>query len=511
MKAIFTPFKVGVVVLGGLVAFFWMFGMVREGIDDDASSYRVYAVFKDASGLASKSRVVIAGINVGQIDSVELAGDQAKVWIKVNTPLKSDARVAKKQASLLGEYYLQLTPGYTGTPLKDGDAIPNIDYDVAPADLINELKGITKNVEEITASIKKVVSGKEGEERLVAILANIDKTVAEVKRAVVDNGPKVDQVVDNVVLVTKEARSFVKDFRTDARKIMADAKAVAADAKAVTAGVRQFMAPEAEEAVAAAPGSDGKARPANVRDAVAHLESALKNLDGTMERANSIAAKIDEGKGSIGRLVNDDRLVESVSDLVDEGSRFVRRLTRLQFVVAMRAEYYLSLGSVKNYLELRLQPRPDKYYMLSLVDDPRGSSSVTETVTSTSDSSEDPVIREQRTVTEDRFRLSLQFAKRIYMFTGRIGLIENTGGVGLDVHFFDDSLKISADLFAFDANVWPRLRLDAMYTFFTHLFIAAGIDEVLNSEVTDAFVSIGLTFNDEDLKAILTTAPTPSL
>ena len=97
------------------------------------------------------------------------------------------------------------------------------------------------------------------------------------------------------------------------------------------------------------------------------------------------------------------------------------------------------------------------------------------------------------------------------MFTGRIGLIENTGGVGLDVHFFDDSLKISADLFAFDANVWPRLRLDAMYTFFTHLFIAAGIDEVLNSEVTDAFVSIGLTFNDEDLKAILTTAPTPSL
>ena len=509
--AIFTPFKVGVVVLGGLVAFFWMFGMVREGIDDDASSYRVYAVFKDASGLASKSRVVIAGINVGQIDSVELAGDQAKVWIKVNTPLKSDARVAKKQASLLGEYYLQLTPGYTGTPLKDGDAIPNIDYDVAPADLINELKGITKNVEEITASIKKVVSGKEGEERLVAILANIDKTVAEVKRAVVDNGPKVDQVVDNVVLVTKEARSFVKDFRTDARKIMADAKAVAADAKAVTAGVRQFMAPEAEEAVAAAPGSDGKARPANVRDAVAHLESALKNLDGTMERANSIAAKIDEGKGSIGRLVNDDRLVESVSDLVDEGSRFVRRLTRLQFVVAMRAEYYLSLGSVKNYLELRLQPRPDKYYMIQVVDDPKGSTKLVETVTATSDSLSDPVIRKQESITEDRFRLSLQFAKRFYFATGRIGIIESTGGVGLDFHVFDDALELSSDLFAFSANLNPRFRMRAIYRFFTHLYVAAGVDDVFNDELSDLFVGAGVQFTDDDLSAILATAPTPSL
>lgn len=509
MKAFFTPFKVGLVVLGGFAAFFWMFGMVREGIDDDAAGYRVWAIFKDASGLADKSRVVVAGINIGQIDKIELAGDQAKVWIKVNTPLKSDARIAKKQASLLGEYYLLLTPGYTGTPLKDGDQITNIEYDVAPADLINELKGITQNVEEITASLKKVISGPEGEERLVHILENIDRTVAEVKRAVVDNGPKVDQVVDNVVQVTQEAKVFVKDFRGDARKLMTDARMMAADARAVTAGVRRFIDPMVAEGETVAGAPPQKAP--SVRDAVVHLESALKNLDGTMERANSIAAKIDEGKGSIGRLVNDDKLVDSMTDLVDEGGRFVRRLTRLQFQVAMRAEYYLSQGSVKNYLELRLQPRPDKYYLIQIVDDPKGSTKLVETVTATSDSMSDPVIRSQESITEDRFRLSLQFAKRFYFATGRIGIVESTGGAGLDLNFFDDSLEISSDIFAFSANLNPRFRMRAIYRFFTHLYVAAGVDDVFNDELSDLFVGAGVQFTDDDLSAILATAPTPSL
>jgi phospholipid/cholesterol/gamma-HCH transport system substrate-binding protein len=95
--------------------------------------------------------------------------------------------------------------------------------------------------------------------------------------------------------------------------------------------------------------------------------------------------------------------------------------------------------------------------------------------------------------------------------TGRIGIIENSGGVGLDAHLLDDALELSADVFAFDENVNPRVKLWALYTFFSHLYIASGIDDVWNEERTDFFVGAGLSFNDEDLKALLTTAPVPSL
>ena len=83
--------------------------------------------------------------------------------------------------------------------------------------------------------------------------------------------------------------------------------------------------------------------------------------------------------------------------------------------------------------------------------------------------------------------------------------------MGLDVHLFDEDLELSMDLYAFDANVNPRAKAWAMYTFFTHLYIAAGIDEVFNDELTDVFIGAGLRFNDDALKAIFTAAPTPSL
>lgn len=495
MKDIITPFKVGLVVVVGVIAFIWMFGRIEEGIGDDAAGYRVYAIFDDAGGLTEKSRITIAGISVGELDRIELVGDKAKIWIRVNTPLRTDARISKKQTSLLGEYALQLSPGYTGEPLGDGDQIRNIQVDVTPADLLVDLKQITANVTDITDSLKRVVGGQGGEQKLIDILENINKTVAEVQVAVAQNAPKVDIVVDNVVKVTAEARALTAEFRRSANRILDDAEAV-------TQTVRSIIGDNTE---VVQEGFDG------VKGAARRLQDALDKLDGTLDRARSIATKIDEGEGTIGRLVNDDRLINSVNELVDESGSFVKQITRLQTIVAMRADYYINQGSMRTAVDLKLQPRPDKYYMLSLVDDPRGNTTVTERVTLTSESDEDPVIREQQTVTEDRFRLSLQFAKRLYMFTGRIGIIENSGGVGLDLHLAGDALKLSADLFSFDANVWPRLRIDLLYTFFTHLYIAAGVDEVLNEELTDVFFGVGLTFNDQDLKAILATAPAPSL
>lgn len=502
MKEFLTPFTVGLVVIAGLVSGTWMFGQVKEGIGDDPSGYRVSAVLDDVGGLAQKSRVVIAGITVGQIDKIELEGDKARVWLLVNTPLRSDAKIAKRQASLLGENFLQLSPGYKGIPLKDGDEITDVIYDVSPADLMKDAKKIVENVDQITTTIRNVLAGEEGEQKLAELVTDVNATVSEVRRIVAANSPKIDIVVDNVVHVTGEARGFVGDFRREASRILTNAERVTADARVISGSVRQIVG---ENKGSVAEGFDG------VKGAVARLGKALDKLDGTLERTTSIATKIDEGQGTIGRLINDDHLVNSVTELVDESRVFVRQLTRLQMVVAMRSEYYLGQRAAKNYLTLKIKPKPDKYYMLQIVDDPRGKTRFRETVTNSSDSATDPLVREQETITEDSFKLSLQFAKRLYFATGRVGIIESSGGLGVDFHFFDDDLQIAADIFQFDANVNPRIRLAGTYTFFRHLYIAAGVDEVWNDQLTDFFIGAGIEFTDADLQAILVSAPTPSL
>ena len=45
----------------------------------------------------------------------------------------------------------------------------------------------------------------------------------------------------------------------------------------------------------------------------------------------------------------------------------------------LRSEYNFLANTLKTYFSLRLEPREDRYFLIQLVDDPRGDISVTET------------------------------------------------------------------------------------------------------------------------------------
>lgn len=499
MNSFFTSFKVGLVVILSSASLMWMSAQVKEGISDSDQLYRAYVLFNDVSGLAVRSKVVIAGIPVGQIEHIELAGEKAKVWIKVNHLLRSDARIAKKQASLLGESYLQLSPGYQGETLPERGQIRNVDVDVSPAELMGEVKKIMSNVMSITGSLKDVVADQSGQNRLVNILDNINKVIEEMHTALSGTSPKFERVVDNVIDVTEEAKRFTQQFRSKADEIIMNARLVSENARIISGEVRDLIS------------EHGTAEDSSLRGAITSLQGSLKKLDATIDHARSITDKINRGEGSLGRLVNDDELITSVSTFVDESTRFLTRVTRLQFQVAIQSEYYFSEAVAKNYFELKIRPRPDKYYLLQLVDSPSRSVQVIDRVTTTSRNGEMPtVVNESETEVRDRFLVTMQFAKRFHFLTGRIGLLENSGSVGLDAEFFSDRLRIVTDLFDFERNRNPRLRARATYEFFTHLYIAAGVDDLLNPGTMDYFLGGGVRFNDDDLAAILATAPTPS-
>ena len=77
------------------------------------------------------------------------------------------------------------------------------------------------------------------------------------------------------------------------------------------------------------------------------------------------------------------------------------------------------------------------------------------------------------------------------------------------MHLLGDDLEISTDLFFAD-NLNPRQRAWGTYNFFNHLYVSGGVDEIWNRESRDVFLGFGLRFNDDDLKTILSTAPSPS-
>jgi phospholipid/cholesterol/gamma-HCH transport system substrate-binding protein len=111
------------------------------------------------------------------------------------------------------------------------------------------------------------------------------------------------------------------------------------------------------------------------------------------------------------------------------------------------------------------------------------------------------------------------FAKRFYWLGLRFGIIEGTGGLGMNWWFFNDDLEFRFDIFQFGSNEFgeealPRLK--AMVTYrptwlANHLYLAAGGDDFLNSSTFDYFFGGGIHFDDEDLKAIFTATGVPSL
>jgi phospholipid/cholesterol/gamma-HCH transport system substrate-binding protein len=162
---------------------------------------------------------------------------------------------------------------------------------------------------------------------------------------------------------------------------------------------------------------------------------------------------------------------------------------------------------VKSYLQLRLQPREDKYYLFEVVYDPRGATTNQQVSVESTNPNDPPVYFERRTITTNAARFSVQFAQRFGAFTGRFGIKESTGGAGLDLNLFDDRFELQQDLYGFGEVVLPRYRLSLGYEFVKRLWLLGGSDDILSSARRDYFVGLQLRFNDEDLKTILPFAP----
>src|SRR5579884_1273274 len=113
--------------------------------------YTVHAFIRDATGLAARSRVTIAGIPVGTLDSIKLERGEARLNVKVRDDgaLFDNATLGKKSTSLLGESVIVLTPG---TPdhrkLHDGDEIHVIVEEATPSQLMDEVKEIADSVKQ---------------------------------------------------------------------------------------------------------------------------------------------------------------------------------------------------------------------------------------------------------------------------------------------------------------------------------------------------------------------------
>ncbi len=111
----------------GLLLYLWVaFG---GGIPLAAKGYRIHVDFAEATQLAQQADVRISGVPVGKVVKIQLGpGDTTDATLQIDpryAPLPRDARAILRQKTLLGETYVELTPGNrsAGT-LPEGGTLP---------------------------------------------------------------------------------------------------------------------------------------------------------------------------------------------------------------------------------------------------------------------------------------------------------------------------------------------------------------------------------------------------
>ena len=267
-----------------------------------------------------------------------------------------------------------------------------------------------------------------------------------------------------------------------------------------------------------------------LKEGVANFKETMARIDRSLGNIEAVTEKIRKGEGAVGALISDDRLGQKVSDTVDDLADYAGRLTQMEVEVGVKADYLMTQAAAKTFLQVRLTAKPDKYYLLEAVDDPRGSVTTTYSQQNPPSAGE-PAVQKQ-TVTSQAIKFSAQFAKRYSFLTLRFGIIESSGGLGLDltlpIKFFYLSrwleealvLKVDAFNFSIEALRFPRLRAAIRFTPFEHVYLNAGMDDILNAPNRDTltnrlisgrdfFVGGGVYFTDADLKSVLPMVPRP--
>ena len=107
----------------GLLLFLWLsFG---GPIPLKPQGYRVQVAFPEAVTLATEADVRIAGVSVGKVRKldVDAAGNRTLATIELDrqfAPLHADAQAMLRQKTLLGETYVELTPGRSARTIPEG-------------------------------------------------------------------------------------------------------------------------------------------------------------------------------------------------------------------------------------------------------------------------------------------------------------------------------------------------------------------------------------------------------
>ncbi len=309
---------VGSVILAsgvvGVVGTLWLQG---RGIG--RTETEVHVLVSDVGQLAQGNAVKFRGVSIGRVGPIEVepAGDAVRIHLHLVGEFlpAPDAGVVLAPESLFGDWQAEIVirsrfPNFAfyevppnrriqgGVHVLGGFTLPDLSRLTAVAD------EVAQNLAVLTDRFDKAFSD-ETAASLAQAIDNMEELTATLKTVVEEESSQISGTAERIRIATEEIASTLTAARSsidrlDAMLASGRVDSILDNTVAITANFR---------------GVSG-----DVTLAVDRLESTLTSADSTMARLSRIAARVEAGEGSIGRLLVDTTLALRAGDLLEQMS-----------------------------------------------------------------------------------------------------------------------------------------------------------------------------------------------
>lgn len=439
-------FKAGLFVLASLILLVYITVRISQTSLLPGATYSLFLEVDTALGLSVNTPVQIAGVDIGTVQKISLSPETGRarleLAIKKDVVISESAVGVIKTTGILGDAIVEVRQKMpVVSALKAGDKFRESETVGDLSTVTDKVSDIADDVKAITSQLKKLVAGDD---------SPVDKTIKNIE--------KISTSLANVSTLNEK-----------------NLNAIIANVKTLSENLNKLV------------------------------DNNSPQVTRTLYNIDSITNKINKGEGTVGKLINDDETVNRINESLENLNDFLGTANKLRVDFGLHSEYLGGTSEFKNYVSLYLRPRPDKYFLFEVTSDPSPSfTTQVEETTLESGGTSSTFTATKRVQSRDAFRFSAQLAKRFKDFTIRGGLIESTGGIGLDYDKGPMGLKFSAFDFKSDEGQRPHLKTMATANITDNFYLLAGLDDFLNEQQDlDWFMGIGLTFTDEDIKSIV--------
>ena len=287
-----TELRVGIFVLAGLflvmVAIFYVTGGGVLG-----PKYRLVTYLPEVDELQTGAPVTLDGIEVGNVETLKLTPHPQdklhnitlvmRIDKKFQDQIRTDSQASLVTQGLLGNRYVSISRGLTGTPLPSNGVIPSSEQ----------------------ADMKAIVQrGSEVMESLGTLSTAINEVVAKVNNGQGTIGKIINDpsIYDHLNASVGKIDSMIASIQQGQGSL---GKLVASDEFYDKANSAVGKVDDALTAVHDQKGTVGK---------LIYDPSAYDSIKGLADKGNSLLGGVNEGKGTLGKLVTDDALFANLRD-----------------------------------------------------------------------------------------------------------------------------------------------------------------------------------------------------